>query len=122
METIEARRQDVKSKPTKTMGLTIARFPLETLLLALKQNTVGVFSLDVEGVEFEVLNTIPFDKIEIKVMTVEHCGGPSAIERYTSADLLQDKGYMTYKQLQYSDPPIHVNDLVFVKTDIEGAS
>ena len=38
-------------------------FPLETMLLALNQTHVDYFSLDVEGFELEVLQTIPFDKV-----------------------------------------------------------
>jgi len=38
-------------------------FPMETMLLALNQTHVDYFSLDVEGLELEVLQTIPFDKV-----------------------------------------------------------
>jgi hypothetical protein len=41
--------------------------PLYSVLLAVKRTTVDVFSLDVEGNELEVLKTIPFDKVDIKV-------------------------------------------------------
>ena len=34
--------------------------------------TVDYFSLDVEGLELKVLQTIPFDKIMIKVLSVEY--------------------------------------------------
>lgn len=42
-------------------------FPLYTYLLALKVKTVDYFSLDVEGNELEVLKTIPWDLVDIKV-------------------------------------------------------
>ena len=29
------------------------------------------FSLDIEGAEFQVLKTIPFDKVDIKILQVE---------------------------------------------------
>ena len=40
--------------------------PLYTLLLAMGNPTVDFFSLDVEGAEIKVLETIPFDKVDIK--------------------------------------------------------
>jgi FkbM family methyltransferase len=41
--------------------------PLYSILLATGKTTVDVFSLDIEGHELEVLKTIPFDKVDIKV-------------------------------------------------------
>ena len=38
-----------------------------SLMLALNRTTIDYFSLDVEGVELEVLQTIPWDKVNIKV-------------------------------------------------------
>ena len=37
--------------------------PLYTILLAMGNPTVHFFSLDVEGAEFPVLKTIPWDKV-----------------------------------------------------------
>lgn len=45
-------------------------FPLYSYLLALNVTVVDYFSLDVEGSELNVLKTIPFDKIDIKVSSV----------------------------------------------------
>lgn len=42
-------------------------FPLYSFLLALNVTTVDYFSLDVEGAEYKVLQTIPWDKVDIKV-------------------------------------------------------
>ena len=41
-------------------------FPLYSILLALGNPTVDYFSLDVEGVEAGVLNSIPWDKVDIR--------------------------------------------------------
>ena len=43
-------------------------FPLFTLLSALNITIVDYFSLDVEGNELDVLKTIPFDAVYIKVI------------------------------------------------------
>jgi hypothetical protein len=41
--------------------------PLYSILLALGNPTVNYFSLDIEGAEFPVLQTIPWDKVDIQV-------------------------------------------------------
>ncbi len=41
--------------------------PLYTILLAMGNPTVNYFSLDIEGAEFPVLKTIPWDKVDIQV-------------------------------------------------------
>lgn len=42
-------------------------FPLYSYLLALNRTRVDYFSLDVEGSELDVLRTIPFEKLDIRV-------------------------------------------------------
>ena len=47
-------------------------FPLYSLLMAAAGNvTVNYLSLDIEGAELQVLRTLPWDKVDIEVMTVE---------------------------------------------------
>jgi hypothetical protein len=45
--------------------------PLYTLLLALGNPTVDFLSLDIEGPEYEVLLTVPWDKVDIRAIAVE---------------------------------------------------
>ena len=50
--------------------------PLYTILLALGNPTVHHFTLDIEGAELPVLRTIPWDKVDIRVLSVEtHLAG-----------------------------------------------
>lgn len=42
-------------------------FPLASYIMALNITSVDYFSLDVEGSEMEVLQTIPFNLVDIKV-------------------------------------------------------
>ena len=42
--------------------------PFFSILLAMGNPTVDYFSLDVEGAELPILKTIPWDKVNIKVM------------------------------------------------------
>jgi len=51
--------------------VTMQCLPLYSLLLAMGNPTVHYFSLDIEGAEFEVLKTIPWDKVDIRVLSVE---------------------------------------------------
>ena len=53
-------------------------FPLYSLLTAAAgaDITVNYLSLDIEGAELQVLQTLPWDKVDIEVITVEtaHAG------------------------------------------------
>ena len=54
-------------------------FTLYSLLLAIGQTKIDYLSLDVEGPELEILETIPFNKLKIHVLTIEYAsmGNPS---------------------------------------------
>ena len=47
-------------------------FPLTSILFSLNRTSVDFLSLDVEGVELDILKTIPFNIIDIEVLTVEY--------------------------------------------------
>ena len=51
-------------------------FPLFSVLLALDNPTVTLLSLDIEGAEFEVFRSLPWDKVDIEVIVTElvHAG------------------------------------------------
>jgi len=51
--------------------MEIQCFPLYSILLALGNPTVHWISLDIEGAEYAVLKTIPWDKVDIQSLTVE---------------------------------------------------
>ena len=66
---------------SKYQTITAQCFTLHSLLLAVGQTEVDYFSLDVEGPELEILQTIPFHKIKIKVITIEYkVYGDTALE------------------------------------------
>lgn len=61
-------KQQVKSDQDVPQGFArVQCFPFFTLVSAMNVSTVDYFSLDVEGAELDVLKTIPFDSIFIKV-------------------------------------------------------
>lgn len=86
-------------------------FPLYSILLAINQTTVDFFSLDIEGDELDVLQTIPFDKVNIKMLTVEVAHGVQgshAVQKF-----MENKGYDTLLKVSRDDGG--VNDLIFRK-------
>ena len=97
-----------RGKPT-----VIPCFPLETLLAALDRKTVDFFSLDVEGVELEILKTIPYDRIDIKVLAVEYVHGNKSAYR----TFMETQGYRVHKDIHVAnyDKVLYVDDFIFVK-------
>ena len=88
-------------------------FPLYSLLLASAgQVTVNYLSLDIEGAEFEVLKTIPWDKVDIEVITVEtfHSGKVFPGSRQEVRSYLEEQGYVLVTTLVVDD--------VFVRRDL----
>ncbi|CAL4064427.1 unnamed protein product [Meganyctiphanes norvegica] len=51
--------------------VTAACFPLEAYLIALNVTTVDLLSLDIQGGEFEVLKTIPWEMYHFRLIVVE---------------------------------------------------
>ena len=62
----------IEHLPGHDKTVTVQCFTLHSILLAVGQTEVDYFSLDVEGPELEILQTIPFDKIYIKAITIEY--------------------------------------------------
>ena len=58
-----AKQVKANAKVIKTMC-----FPFHSILFAIGNPSVDYFSLDVEGVELDVLKTIPWNKVDIKVL------------------------------------------------------
>ena len=46
-------------------------FPLTSILYALGNPSIDYLSLDIEGAELDVLKTIPFDKLNIQLISIE---------------------------------------------------
>jgi len=57
--------------PRAGNAVPVLCIPLFSYLLALGVSTVDYFSLDVEGADFDVLRTIPFDKVMFRVNYIE---------------------------------------------------
>ena len=87
-------------------------FPLYSILLACGRTDIDLFSLDIEGAELDVLKTIPWTKVDIKVILVEYEHIKEG--KKVLVDYMTSKGYTslpnrkTWKQ-----------DIVFVKNGVK---
>ncbi|XP_047736737.1 protein Star-like [Hyalella azteca] len=99
--------------PGESLDLSSANcFPLYSFLLALGTTTVDYFSLDVESSEYKVLQSIPWDKIDIKTLSVEYNLIPEGMPALI--DFMKSKGYIYY--MKFIRPYTH--DLIFVKQEV----
>ena len=75
---------------------TVQCVPLYTLLLALGNPTVNWFILDIEGAEYQVLQTIPWHLVDIEMISVETdlAGLIMPGSRQEIIDYMKEKGYI----------------------------
>ena len=85
-------------------------YPLHMLLDALGITTVHFFSLDVEGLELQVLKTLPFHRIEFQVIEVEYIFDD--IGKEPLKDFLLSLGYALVKEVG--------SEFIFVNTTALG--
>ena len=92
--------------------------PLASLLLAMNNPTVHYFSLDIEGAELQVLKTIPWNEIDIWVISVEtHLAGevfPGS--RDDIIDFMESVGYIVETTWNNGD---FTKDDLFIRKDIQ---
>ena len=112
----EGRLVDDTKASTENTAIDTFCFPFLSLMMALNVTHVDYFSLDVEGLELTILKTIPFDVIDISVLTVEYVHGPDGGKGYV--DFMKSKGYKLHSTIHASKPEIYygANDYVFVKS------
>ncbi|XP_015606729.1 uncharacterized protein LOC107273247 [Cephus cinctus] len=89
-------------------------FPLATYAAALDVTTIDYFSLDIEGNEMEVLETIPFDRLDIKTLSVEYVHGKK--DRDYMINFMKKRGYHVYNFVERDDNL--ANDVIFVKNTL----
>jgi len=110
-------------KRQKRKPATIPCFPLETLLLAVNVTHVDYFSLDVEGVEIPILRTIPWNQLDIRIMSVEYGHGPNGKTPYLEF-MKSVGGYSVYADIHYGnyEKALFVEDFIFVKNSSVAAA
>jgi len=103
--------------------------PLYSMLLALDNPTVNYMSLDIEGGEFDVLQTLPWHKVDIEVMSIEtHFLGIRTVKTLENLiDFLADKGYKHIPAAHETDTDVvfclgdkkmNIKNDLFVRNDI----
>lgn len=82
-------------KPTWRKTFKIQCFPVYSVLRALGLPSVDYFSLDIEGAEYQVLKTIPFQDLDINLLgvEVEHAGKIFTGTENDIIHLLTSNGY-----------------------------
>jgi len=87
-------------------------FPLYSLLMASGNRTVNYLSLDIEGAEFQVLQTIPWDKVDIEVISLEtnHAGEVFPGSQEEVREYLTSQGYVLVNTVEIDD--------IFVRGDL----
>ena len=113
----EAIKQRKESNPdfVPTYGAFVRRtlqmqcLPLTSIIEALGNPVIDYFSLDIEGAEFPVLKTIDFDKVDIRVLSIEVTKLDSIFDgRLTQLKyLMKRNGYEFYKEVK--------EDYIYVK-------
>ena len=86
-------------------------FPFYSVLLAVGNPVVDYFSLDIEGAELPVLKTIPWDKVDIRVLSIE-CG--RNISRCNAISAFMNS--VGYKLVCHVPSISNPQDIIFVKT------
>ena len=89
--------RDYKKLPKRQheREIQVQCFPLYSVLKALNVMDVDYFSLDIEGAEFVVLKTIPWNKVNMTLLSVEinHAGDVFPGTRKDIRDLPDKNGY-----------------------------
>lgn len=101
--------EDKSKKSVEGRSSTALCFPLESLLLALNTTRVDYFSLNAEGFELDVLGTIPFDRLDIDVISFQFSHAREPATAYD--ELMSRHGFARYTQ-------VNNVDFVFAKTDL----
>ena len=90
-------------------NIRVQCFPLYSVLKAIGNPKVDYFSLDIEGPEYQVLKTIPWNDVNIKVLGIEteHAGLVYEGSEEDIISYLRSVGYQTKKKVGH--------DLFFIK-------
>ena len=73
-------------------------YKLQTILEKHNILDIDYCSIDTEGSEFNIIKSIDFDKVNIKIFSIENNYNDTQIKDY-----LETKGYILYKKIQWDD-------------------
>ena len=91
--------------PFERRTMEIQCLPLTSIIKAMGNPTIDYLSLDIEGAEFPVLQSVAFDEVDIKVISIEvnHLGQIFDGRRANLKTLMQQNGYEFYKSVEIDD-------------------
>lgn len=90
-------------RPTRKIGSVLAEYDAPEV--------IDYWSLDTEGSELAILRSFPFERYEVRVLTVEHNG---THRRGQIRRFLEDRGYLAVRDLGIDD--------AYVRADLSGCS
>ena len=101
------------SKKRKT--ISVPCLPLSTLFWALNRTRIDYLSLDVEGIEYYVLEGFPFSKFDIRTWSIEQ----SHTDANGIKDIMDKNSYrfMTHLTKRAPEIALYVDDYIFMKTN-----
>ena len=110
---------DLDERPSEILGfpggvpnseiLKMQCMPFYSIIAALENPKIDFFSLDIDGVDLQVLETIPWHLVDISVLEIETAalGDVFPGDWDVLATYLNDKGYVFYKRLSIDDIFVH---------------
>ena len=94
-----------------TTRIKVVCLPIHTILSALGNPKVDYFSLDVEGVELDVLKSVPWEKVDIDVFSIEVYGNGRDKMPQKVKEQMQKSGYTrVISALRFTDDIYVRND------------
>ena len=84
-------------------------FPFYSIIKALNRTRIDFFSLDIEGDELAILQTIPWDKVDIRMLAVEYVH--NRMKNQELQMYMASVGYDTLLKMQRDDGGVH--DIIF---------
>lgn len=100
-------------------GFEAQCFPLYSILLAINQTTIDYFSIDIEGAELDVLGTVPWDKVLIKVLSVEvHPKYVEPVRKYMTSPQVGYR-HINYIKNGYSHDQIYAHESILSELNPE---
>jgi FkbM family methyltransferase len=93
---------------TKDAPLPLTQKPARTISSVLAEAgappVIDYWSLDVEGAELALLKAFPFDRYQLRVLTVEHNHSPA---RVRIREFLEGRGFALARELGIDDVYVH---------------
>ena len=106
---IDSHKAEVNKDMEGKHEIIVECFSLHHIMRAMDRDHIDYFSLDVEGAELDILQTIPWEKLRIDMLTVEYNGSKIKLEKMRA--LMESTGLYRF------DRELNGLDLVFVRKD-----